>query len=309
MACAGRSFSWTCTRPRIESSGWRTGAPIGLSLAEALLDHPDLSDKILAASLQCPVARPVPHDRLDELLDIATQGGSSSRCRALRMYLPNLSSARCGRRATLDSHRRIVTEPDYAKLFVGLNVAGVILTFLAALSAIAATTRLSVKIPCLLAIVLVVYVVGQMVIVIATVDATRIRFTPANVLALVSLYTLLSFWDLFALAIGLPFIAITLVLGPLTTVVFVLATVILGMYLIEHIIGYDLRGAISALETPVQTLVVAVVWVISLLVLIWHYGRHESGDWAIEKAANWVYDLRQQLQGQVEEIIRQYSRD
>jgi hypothetical protein len=152
-------------------------------------------------------------------------------------------------------------------------------------------------------------VVGQVVILIATVGLTKIRFTAAGVLAFAGLFTLLSFWDLIALALGLPFIAITMLLGPLTTVVFVLATVVLGMYLIEHRIGYDLRGAISILETPVQALVASVVWVFSLLVTIGHYGMHESGDWAIVKATDSIYDLRQQLQGKVGEIVRQYSRD
>jgi hypothetical protein len=53
---------------------WFVDDPKELSLAEALIEHPDLSDKILAASLQCPVAGPVPYDRLDKLLDVVTQG-------------------------------------------------------------------------------------------------------------------------------------------------------------------------------------------------------------------------------------------
>jgi hypothetical protein len=53
---------------------WFVEDPKELSLAEALIEHPELREKILAASLQCPVAGPIPHDRLDELLDVVTQG-------------------------------------------------------------------------------------------------------------------------------------------------------------------------------------------------------------------------------------------
>lgn len=53
---------------------WFVDDPRQPSLATALLDHPDLRERIVAASLQCPVAGSVPHDQLDELLDIARQG-------------------------------------------------------------------------------------------------------------------------------------------------------------------------------------------------------------------------------------------
>ena len=53
---------------------WFVNDPKQPSLASALLDHPDLREKILAASLQCPVAGWVPHDQLDELLDIVRHG-------------------------------------------------------------------------------------------------------------------------------------------------------------------------------------------------------------------------------------------
>ena len=45
-----------------------------------------------------------------------------------------------------------MTIPDYAKLFDGLNVAGVVLTFLAALGSIVAATELSAKVPYLLVV-------------------------------------------------------------------------------------------------------------------------------------------------------------
>jgi hypothetical protein len=38
------------------------------------LDHPQLRDRILASSLQCPVGGWVQYDRLDELLDIVAHG-------------------------------------------------------------------------------------------------------------------------------------------------------------------------------------------------------------------------------------------
>lgn len=53
---------------------WFVDDPKQPSLAEALLDHPGLREKILAASLQCPVAGRVPCERFDELLDITRRG-------------------------------------------------------------------------------------------------------------------------------------------------------------------------------------------------------------------------------------------
>jgi hypothetical protein len=53
---------------------WFVDDPKQPSLASALLDHPQLRDTILASSLQCPVGGWVPHDRLDELLDIVAHG-------------------------------------------------------------------------------------------------------------------------------------------------------------------------------------------------------------------------------------------
>lgn len=53
---------------------WFVDDPKQPSLASALLDHPQLRDTILASSLQCPVGGWVPHERLDELLDIAIHG-------------------------------------------------------------------------------------------------------------------------------------------------------------------------------------------------------------------------------------------
>jgi hypothetical protein len=53
---------------------WFVDDPKQPSLTKALLEMPALREKILTASLQCPVAGDVPHERLDELLDIARQG-------------------------------------------------------------------------------------------------------------------------------------------------------------------------------------------------------------------------------------------
>lgn len=53
---------------------WFVDDPKQPSLASALLDHPKLREKLLASSLQCPVAGWVTHERLDELLEIAVKG-------------------------------------------------------------------------------------------------------------------------------------------------------------------------------------------------------------------------------------------
>lgn len=53
---------------------WFVNDPKQPSLAESLLDHPDLREQILAASLQCPIGGGVPYERLDALLDIVSNG-------------------------------------------------------------------------------------------------------------------------------------------------------------------------------------------------------------------------------------------
>jgi hypothetical protein len=53
---------------------WFVDDPGQPSLAAALLDHPELRERILESSLHCPVAGWVPHDRLDEILDIVVHG-------------------------------------------------------------------------------------------------------------------------------------------------------------------------------------------------------------------------------------------
>lgn len=53
---------------------WFVDDPRQPSLASALLDHPGLRDTILAASLKSPIAGWVPHERLDELLEIMVHG-------------------------------------------------------------------------------------------------------------------------------------------------------------------------------------------------------------------------------------------
>jgi hypothetical protein len=200
-------------------------------------------------------------------------------------------------------------KPGYVKLFDGLNVTGAVLTFLAALGVIGSTTKLAAEHPYLLPLVFIAYAGGQFLIVLANVGLTRIRFNLKNVVVLTSLYTFLSFWDLVSILIGLPFIAVSMVLGPFMTVVFVLAAVGLGLYLVEEVIGYDLSGYSSALENPLQALVVLVTLVLSFLVLRWHYGRDEGEDWAMEKAGDLSFNLRQRIRRMVGEIVQKYSYD
>ena len=189
-------------------------------------------------------------------------------------------------------------EPGRGGLFEGLNYAGAILALLAALGVLAWMLGLGTRFPYLLPLVLVVFVAGQFLMVVAATGLRRIRFDPKNVAALTGLYTLLSFWDLVSLVVGLPAIALTMVLGPLTVVVAVLAAVVLGLYLVEGVAGY-----VSLLENPVQALAALVVLVAALAVLRWHLGQHESADWLLARAGDLAFRLRQRLQGAVARIM------
>jgi hypothetical protein len=154
--------------------------------------------------------------------------------------------------------------------------------------------------PYLLPLAAIVFFAGQGLHVVAAVGLTHIRFAPGHVAALLGLYILLPFWDLIALLAGLPFIALTIVLGPFTTVVFVLSVVVLGVYAVERVIGYDIQGITTIVENPRQALATLGVCGLSLLVLIGHYGRHEGGDWLLERVVDRIWGLRQRLQGRVQ---------
>jgi hypothetical protein len=205
--------------------------------------------------------------------------------------------------------RRRMKKTGYVKLFDGLNYAGAALTLLAALGVIAAATRLSADLPYLLPLVLIVYGSGQFLIVLANMGLANVRFTAKSVVALTVLHTLLSVWDLFAILIGLPFIAISMILGPFMIIVFALAAVALGMYAVEGVLGYDIRGYSSVLENPIQALVALVVLVISFLILRWHVGKDGSEDWLMEKAGDLSFHMRQRLQGKAEDITSEHARD
>jgi hypothetical protein len=191
----------------------------------------------------------------------------------------------------------------FLKLFEGLNYGGAALTFLAGLGVILCTTRLSADYAYLLPLVLLGYGAGQALLAIARVGMSSIPFTLKTVLPLTGLNILLSMWDLVSILIGLPFILISLILGPFMTAVLVLAAVVLGMYLVEGVLGYDIEGYRSLLENPFQAFIALVLLVIAFFVLRWHFGAEKGEDWLIDKAGDLSLNTRQRLQGLMAKII------
>jgi hypothetical protein len=47
------------------------------------------------------------------------------------------------------------------------------------------------------------------------------------------------------------------------------------------------------------------ILVVSLAVLGWHLGRHESADWLLERAGDWIFALRRRLHGAMGSIIQE----
>jgi hypothetical protein len=188
----------------------------------------------------------------------------------------------------------------------GLNYAGAALSFAAGLGALAVFTGLVANLWLLLA-VLAVYTLGQFFILISAVGLTGIRFTFKNVTALFLLYSLLSWWDLITVLLILPFIVITMVLGPFMTVLLVLAGAALGMYLVEEVVGYNVQGYSSILSKVQQAGIALVIFVCASLVLWWHMGRGD--DWVLDRATDWIVALRRRLQGMIEGIVQEYRRD
>lgn len=198
-------------------------------------------------------------------------------------------------------------EPGSGRLFEGLNYAGAFLAFLATVVVVVWMMAPGSMLPCSLPLVLVAFVAGQLSMALAALGMNRIRLglkpNLGNVAALVGVYTLLSFWDLVSLAIGLPCIVVTMVLGPLMAVVAVLAAAVLGLYLVEGGLGHDVGGYVSLLENPLQALAAVAVLAAALAVLRWHLGKHESADWLLERAGDSIFALRQRLQGAAARIV------
>jgi hypothetical protein len=195
---------------------------------------------------------------------------------------------------------QIVKQSLCSSLFDGFNYAGATLTILAGVGAILLAAH-----PGWLPLVLAAYLAGQWITIVAAAGKAGVRFTARSVAALLGLHILLSWWDVIALVLGLPAILLTMILGPLATVVWVLASVVVGIYAIEQVIGYDLQGVVSVLETPFQALLALGVWCISLGVLWWHLGTHDSTDWAIERAGALIWNVRRRLQEGAEDILQQ----
>ncbi len=196
-------------------------------------------------------------------------------------------------------------EPGYAKLFDGLNYAGAALSFVASLGVLAALMGLIAS-PWPLLAVLLIYTLGQFLILGAAVGLTGIRFTPKNVVALMALYSLLSWWDLIVILLGLPFILITMVLGPFMTLLLVLAGVALGLFVVEEGLGLDVRGYSSILANAQQAWVAFIIFLSALLVLRWNVNKGD--DWVLDRAGDWIWGLRRRLQGMIEGIVQEYGR-
>lgn len=192
------------------------------------------------------------------------------------------------------------------KLFEGLNYAGATLSFVAGLGALAVFIGLVANLWLLLAAIA-IYTVGQFFVLVSAVGQTGMRFTPKNVAALFVLYSLLSWWDLITVLLILPFIPVTMVLGPFMVLLLVLAGAALGMYLVEVVLGYDVQGYSSILSNAPQALIALGIFLFASLVLWWHMGRGD--DWVLDKAADWIVALRRRLQGIIEGIVQEYRRD
>jgi hypothetical protein len=190
----------------------------------------------------------------------------------------------------------------YGKFFEGLNYAGAALSFAAGLGALAVFTGLVANLWLLLA-VMVIYTVGQFFILVSAVGLTGMRFTPKNVAVLFVLHSLLSWWDLITVLLILPFIPVTMILGPFMTLLLALAGAALGMYLVEVVLGYDVQGYSSVLSNAPQAGGALVIFVCASLVLWQHTGRGD--DWVLDRATDWIVALRRRLQGVIEGIVQE----
>jgi hypothetical protein len=187
-----------------------------------------------------------------------------------------------------------------AQLYRGIGVAGVLLT-LAAGGAVAVAAALGARCHWL-PLILLAYVAGQFLLTTARVGRAGSRRHLGCLVALTVLTILLSWWDLVVLFFGLPFIALTMILGPLATAVSFLSAVTLALYLAD-VVGYDLPGYATLLNRPWQAAVAAGVMAAAFAVVWWHYSREEGGDWPLARAADLAYEVRLHLQTLAAQIV------
>ena len=130
-------------------------------------------------------------------------------------------------------------------------------------------------------------------------DAAR---SPLTFLALFGLYMALAFWDFALILILLPAIVLTMILGPFMIGTAALSGLMLGIYVVENILHFDIAG-VSGLETPLHAGVAAILLVVSLGILWWHFSREEGEDWIIDRAGAWGEAMRGRLQDAVDVVI------
>ena len=130
-------------------------------------------------------------------------------------------------------------------------------------------------------------------------DAAR---SPLTFLALFGLYMALAFWDFALILILFPAIFLTMLLGPFTIGLAVLSGLMLGIYVVEDILHFEISG-VSGLETPFQAGVAALLFLSSVLILWWHFSREGGEDWIVERAGAWGEAVRGRLQDAVDVVI------
>ena len=147
----------------------------------------------------------------------------------------------------------------------------------------------------------VVYALGVMALVLADVGNEVGRLGPGSLMALLGLYTVLAFWDFIFIVLVLAAIFVDMILGLFSLLVGLLATLLLGVYVIETLFHHDLAG-VSGLESGGQALVALVVAAIFLPVSWWAFRQEENDSAIADRVVSFLERVRGALRASADAI-------
>ena len=192
--------------------------------------------------------------------------------------------------------------PRRSLFFKGVDLAGMALTLYAAVGIVAWKVGLD-GLFADLRVVISVYVLGQVLQAAATARREIQRPAPLAVLRLSVYLSILSLWDLIAVVLILPIVALAIVTGPLMSVVFILSTVLLALYGLESVLG-DIEG-VRSLQSSAQAVGALAASLASGGILWWRYVRHcDDDEPVLVKGGALVHGIRESVREAAKRSLR-----
>ena len=191
------------------------------------------------------------------------------------------------------------------KIFKGISGIGVGFGFVFMAGMLLLLTGLAQKYPALFWLSIAAYGASVILQVIGDVGQRKLRHPLFTVPALWALYIVLGFWEFITIPMILVIVVISMLSGPFMVLVAVLSALMLGLYFIEDIIGYDIQG-VSSFDNGVQALLALGALIVSSAVLgAVHFGSED--DLIMDKGTDIIAGIHSLLKNAADDIIEKYS--